>query len=151
MEDIGQKISDLLNSEDGLNQIRKMAEMFGFGSDDGSAPDLSSLGSMFGGGGESKASGNGQGFEDLGGLGGLGDLLKNVDMKQLLRIMSAFSNGGDDDNARLLLSLKPLLTCKRQKRVDEAITMMKLISLLPLLKESGILSSLFGTSAAEDK
>ncbi len=46
--------------------------------------------------------------------------------------------GGSSDNERLLLALKPLLREENQAKVDTAVKLLKLISLLPLLRESGL-------------
>lgn len=48
-----------------------------------------------------------------------------------------------DENTNLLLALKPLIQEKKQKKIDTAINILKIISLLPLLKESGLLGGLF--------
>ncbi len=143
-----QRISDLLGSEDGINRIKQMAQMFGLGSDD-SEPDLSAFAGMFSGGGQKDSSSSGKTDEssrgpDLGGLGGLGDLFKNIDMGTVMRLLSAYSNTKDGENERLLRALKPMLSDKRQGRVDEAINLMKLIAIYPLVKESGLLGNLLG-------
>ncbi len=143
-----QRISDLLSSEDGINRIKQMAQMFGLGSDD-SEPDLSAFSGMFSGGGQQESSSSSKrdsasNGPDLGGLGGLGDLFKNIDMGTVMKLMSAYSNAKDGENERLLRALKPMLSDKRQGRVDEAINLMKLIAILPLVKESGLLGSLLG-------
>ncbi len=46
--------------------------------------------------------------------------------------------GGSSDNERLLLALKPLLREENQAKVDTAVKLLKLISLLPLLRELGL-------------
>ncbi len=140
-----QRISDLLSSEEGLNRIKQMAQMFGLGSDD-SEPDLSSLAGMFSGGGQNDSSSSHRSKnEDYGpDLGGLGDLFKNIDIKTVMRLLNAYSNAKDTENERLLRALKPMLSEKRQGRVDEAINLMKLIAILPLVKESGLLGNLLG-------
>ena len=48
----------------------------------------------------------------------------------------------EDDATRLLRALRPLLGEARQKKVDEAIKILQLMRLLPLLKESGLFSGL---------
>lgn len=48
----------------------------------------------------------------------------------------------DDDATRFLYALRPLLGESRQKKLDEAVKMMKLLRILPLLKGSGALESL---------
>ena len=51
----------------------------------------------------------------------------------------------EDDSTRLLKALKPLLSKPRQDKVDSAIKIIGLLRLLPILKESGALSSVFGS------
>lgn len=154
MDDIAQKINDLLSSEEGLNQIKQMADMLGVGSEGGI--DLSALSGLFGAApppcGEAEAAGNGCGGSagtpssggGTGGLDGLGELFSNIDMSTLIKLMNAYSSGGNNENTKLLLALKPHLSEKRQKRVDDAISLLKLAAIYPLIKESGILSSIFG-------
>lgn len=48
----------------------------------------------------------------------------------------------DDDRIRLIEALKPLLSEGRQKRADEAEKMLRLMSALPALKDSGLLNGL---------
>ncbi len=59
-------------------------------------------------------------------------------LASIMRVMSAFNNSGDDARTRLLLALKPHLSEKRRDRVDKAIKLMKLISVMPLITESGL-------------
>ena len=48
----------------------------------------------------------------------------------------------EDDNTRLLHALRPLLKSERQKKLDEAIKIMRMLKFLPLLKEQGILQGI---------
>lgn len=48
----------------------------------------------------------------------------------------------EDDATRLLSALRPLLSETRQKKLDEAGRILKLLRLLPLLKESGLLQNI---------
>ena len=50
----------------------------------------------------------------------------------------------EDDNTRLLRALRPLLAPQRQKKVDEALRLMQLMRLLPLLRQKGMFSGLLG-------
>lgn len=56
------------------------------------------------------------------------------------KIGSAMS--GDDQRTALLKALKPMLSEERQQKADEAIKIMKIIRLIPLLRESGLLGGL---------
>ncbi len=49
----------------------------------------------------------------------------------------------EDKNTYLLNSLRPFLSSTRRKKLDESIKMMQLMKILPLIKDTGILSSLF--------
>lgn len=48
----------------------------------------------------------------------------------------------EDDAARLLTALRPLLSEPRQKKLDDAGRILKLLHLLPLLRESGLLQNI---------
>jgi len=50
----------------------------------------------------------------------------------------------DDRNAALIRALRPHLKEERRHRADEALRLLRLFSLLPLLRESGIFGELFG-------
>lgn len=69
-----------------------------------------------------------------------GGLFDGLDPEMLLGLMSAFDAlSKTDDNERFLLSLKPLLREENRAKVDAAVKLLKLLSLLPLLKDSGLL------------
>lgn len=65
------------------------------------------------------------------------------DLKRVMSLISRFKNQGEDNRTRLLLALKPILSEERARRVDGAVKLLKLIQLLPLLKETDLFSSLF--------
>ncbi len=68
----------------------------------------------------------------------------DLDPNMLVTLMSLFeSMNKTDDNERLLLALKPLLREENRAKIDTAVRFMKLFSLLPVLKESGVLGKLF--------
>lgn len=49
---------------------------------------------------------------------------------------------GDDENTALIKALKPMLSEDRRRKADEALKILRLIKLLPLLKSSGLLNDL---------
>lgn len=59
----------------------------------------------------------------------------NVVMK-LMPILSSVNK--EDKNTRFLGALRPLLSEKRQKKLDESMKMMQMMKMLPLLKDQGI-------------
>lgn len=70
----------------------------------------------------------------LSALAGLGDI------GAIAKILKALNSNVCDDRAALLNALKPHLCEKRRQRVDKAVKMLRLVSLLPLLREQGILN-----------
>ena len=65
------------------------------------------------------------------------------DLKRVMSLITRFKNQGEDNRTRLLLALKPILSEERARRVDGAVKLLKLIQLLPLIKETDLFSSLF--------
>lgn len=69
--------------------------------------------------------------------------MPNIDINMILKLQQVFSSMNvNDKNAQLLKALKPHFSEKRSKKVDQAISMMRLMSMLPMLKESGIFTGL---------
>ena len=68
------------------------------------------------------------------------DGLLPEDMSKIIKVVSRLrSNSTEDNNTRLLMSLRPYVSEAKQQKIDEAVKIMKLVSLLPLIKETGIL------------
>lgn len=129
MDDLLGKLQQILASEEGQAQLREVASMLGM--DDGGQPDLSVLDGLFGQSGERADAPPGRSEPDSG----------SPDMGTLMKLLGAFSakgGMGKDKNTQLLYALKPHLKEENQHKVDEAAKLLRLISLLPLLRESGI-------------
>ena len=63
----------------------------------------------------------------------------DIDMGKVLGIIGKLkAKSGENDKTRLLLALKPHLSEVRQKRVDSAVKILKLLELAPMLAELGI-------------
>lgn len=133
MDDLIANITSMLGSEEGMKNLKEMAGALGLNLDgDGESP---SGGADAGNQNQSQQQGGQQP------LGGIGD----IDMNMIMGLQKMLSSqGGDDKNAALLRALKPHLSEKRSARVDNAIKIMKMIDLLPLLRESGLLGGLLG-------
>ena len=117
MEDIAKKLAELLDSPEELESLMGMAQTLLGTPPDGETPGESNAGST-----------------DSGGLN-----LSSNEMAALMKMLSAFKGGGaSDDRVRLLMALKPHLSGERRKKADQAAKMLRLVPLLPLLKESGI-------------
>lgn len=64
-------------------------------------------------------------------------------MTALLRAAPLISSANQEDEAtRLLAALRPLLGEERRKKLDEASRILKLLRLLPLLRDSGVLQNI---------
>ncbi len=116
MDDLSEKLAELLNDPDSMSRVREMAEnILGTGNPkNDSPPSHADIGSLLGG---------------------------EIDPAQLGKIMSVISrlkSDRHDNRSQLLLALKPHLSAPRREKVDTAIKLLKLIDLLPLLKESGM-------------
>jgi len=70
---------------------------------------------------------------------------ENIDIKKLIPLVTALSSAKTDDRAtNLLLALKPLLNKDRRPRIDHAISIMRIMALIPILEEHGFsLSDIF--------
>lgn len=113
MDDLNQKLAQILNDPESMNRVREMAESIL--SQDSEKPKEDN--SVFG----------------------------NIDGNELTSIMSIVSklnNKSDDARTNLLAALKPHLSEPKREKVDTAIKILRLLDLLPILKESGVLGKL---------
>lgn len=70
-------------------------------------------------------------------------LFSGLDPEMLVKLFGLFETlNQPDDNERFLLALKPLLREENRAKIDSTLRLMKLLSLLPLLKNSGVLDNL---------
>ena len=70
-------------------------------------------------------------------------LFSGLDPEMLFRMLSLFEMlNQPDDNERFLLALKPLLREENRRKIDSAIRLLKLFTVLPVIKDSGIFGKL---------
>lgn len=112
MDDISEKLASVLNDPDSMERVRRMAE------------------SLLGDKGEEKP----QGISAISGEG----MPTPDEMQKIMHIVSALKTKGNDSRTRLLLALKDNLSPPRREKVDTAVKILRLIDMLPFLKESGI-------------
>ena len=75
----------------------------------------------------------------FGGSGG-GEGAPDIDPEMLLKLLEIISKLGENDkNTELLNALRPHLRAESRAKLDRAAMLMKVIGLLPLLRESGIM------------
>jgi hypothetical protein len=120
MDDLQSKMNELFSSPEGMEKIKNIVSMFG-------------------------ASGGGDGEEQKKEKeNDSGDNGFNFDPALMLKLTQAFNvMQKGDPKIDLLVALKTNLSEPRRKKVDEAIQIMRLINMMPILKEQGFL---FGDS-----
>jgi hypothetical protein len=116
MDDIAARLGELLNNPGSLDKIKSIAGMLGGpaaeqSSTESSQPDKSNFS-----------------------LGMDPDALQMI--TKIAPMLSSFRQ--EDDNTRFLQALRPLLGEERQLKLDEAVKILQLMRMLPLLKSSGI-------------
>ena len=112
MDDMAERLSELLNSPEGMEQIKTLA------------------GALLGGGEEGKNEPEPQ------------PEMSMPDISALMKIGGLLKQTGQDERVNLLLALKPHLSERRRERVDRAVKLLKLYSLIPVLSESGLMEGL---------
>ena len=117
MDDLSDKLSKILSDPDAVEQLKSVAS------------------SLLSKDGESEKTERAEEIYEDSDDGGLGDLLGNIDIGTLTKIFSKLKAGPNDRKANLLRALKPLLSDKRKGKVDEAIRLLSLTNLLPLVKD----------------
>ena len=66
-----------------------------------------------------------------------------IDPNMLIKMQQLFSQmPKHDKNTEFIRALKPLLKPERRTKADEAIKMMKIFSILPILQKSGMLGQI---------
>ncbi len=113
MDDFAEKISSILSDEESMKQIGELAAMLGLSPDGSTQPETT------------KAP-------------------ENLDMNAISGLMQKMKGfQPDDDNTRFLLALRPLLGEEKQNKIDRAVKVLRLLNLLPLISESGLLGGDF--------
>ncbi len=116
-DNITDRLAELLADDNGIEKIKAMADSL-LGSGTAAAPT------------EKKDPSDGFSLPD------------NFDISKIMGLMSAIGGRQSDHRADLLLALKPHLSQARRERVDKAVRLIKLASLIPILKEQGLLDIL---------
>ncbi len=116
MDDLGERISQLLSSPDAMDKIGAAMAALG-----GSLPGETATTPPVPDGGR---------LPDLTALTKLAPLMGSLNK--------------DTDDTRLLQALRPYLHGEREQRLDEAVRLLRMLQLLPLLQNSGLGSLLTG-------
>lgn len=130
-DDLVGKIGSILSDKESLKQLGELAAMLGFPPPGEEAP---------------KASGGSTGFQPTPGSQKPlpAQQSEGFDISKLMSVASMLQGfNSEDDNIRLILALKPLLSEEKRIKADRAVKILKIINLLPLIKESGLLGGDF--------
>lgn len=132
MDDMMNKIGEILSDPESLKQITELAQMFMSGKvsdeNDADSDQTENKEEKSDDKAESSSSEN------------TDSIFSGFDFSKLIKIqeiMGAVS--GKDKNSELLLALKPHLSEEKQKKVDKAIKLMKIIAVWNIIKDSGML------------
>lgn len=112
MDDLSEKLAGILNDPESMEQVKKMAENL-FSGNEESQPENS----------------NNQ---------NTGNMPSPDQMQAIFSLMSKLNQTDGNDRTNLINALKPYLSEKRQTKADNAIRILKLLELWPLIKDSGI-------------
>lgn len=118
MEDLSQKISALLSDPSTMEQIKNLTGLLGQSNTDNSNPV------------EKTVPISNMPKNDFMNTEMLGTVMKVAPLLQ--------SINKEDDSTRLLRALKPFLSTEKCKKVDEAIKMLGIFKMLPLMKSVGL-------------
>ena len=159
MDDLMNKLQNVLNDEESMKQIKELAGMLGSElSGESDAPEnpapapspssgsnqmpdlsqiLSNLGGMFGNSVPQQENSAPQ--ADTNPLG-------NIDISKITQFSAIMAQAKKSDkNVDLLLALRPLLKEENQIKIDRLIKIFRLFAIYPAIKESGLLGGdLFG-------
>lgn len=133
MDDIAGKITQLLNDPGTLEQIMSLTSMLGGNNEDSSpAPPTPAV--------PVQAQPEPVVAAPPSGLGDFSSLLSGDMLQTVMRIAPLLGSiKQDDDTTRLLCALRPFLSEKRQKKLDNASKILMVIKILPAIKALNIL------------
>ncbi|MCQ2440998.1 MAG: hypothetical protein MJ076_03770 [Clostridia bacterium] len=117
MDELSSKLAEILNDPESMGRVKKMAEsLLAQPQENEPVKNQSDITTML----------QGDGMPDI------------KDMQKIMQILSHLKSAGNNNRTALLLALKPNLSEPKREKVDTAIKILKLIEILPFLKESGI-------------
>lgn len=113
MDNLQDKIAEIMADPEALNQVRSLGKMLGINPDESAPPPKP----------EPEA----------------GELLSGEALGAITRLMPLLSAANqEDDTSRLLTALRPFLSEEKSRKLDSAKKMLRIMKLLPVLKEGGI-------------
>lgn len=120
MDDIMSRINDLLSDEESVRQLSELAQILVSGNEGETQEERPAAA-------EAADTQSGE----------------QPDISSILKLTSLIGSASQQDkNTDLLLALKPHLKEEKQKRVDKAIKLLRLLAIWNIAKESGLLQEL---------
>ena len=113
MDDLTAKISELLNSQEGIKQIAEMAQQLGI--------DPSQLDGVLGGETPPKKEKPVQ------------DMFDGIDMETIFKLQRIMNQMNSDKDTALLDALKPYMSPQRSRKIEEAKKIMSLMRIIPII------------------
>ncbi len=113
MDDLSSMLSGILNSPESMEQLKAMAGNL-FGGKEEPAPMASPAAAEL-------------------------PQISAGEIAGLMKMANLLKNNQADSRCGVLLSLRPYLSEHRQKRVDDAVKILRLVNVLPAVKELGIM------------
>lgn len=114
MDDLNRKLAQILNDPESMSRVKEMAENILSQNEEQKVADDNS---------------------DFG-------ITDSAELMNIMSIVSKLNSKNDDTRTALLSALKPHLSEPKREKVDTAIKILRLLDLLPALKESGVLGKL---------
>ena len=141
MDELSLKINEILNSEEGMNQVRTLANSLGLSLPENfnsiATENKNILSAEQNKDGESNVQNNNQ-FQNERNIFSDSSKPSSINPDMLLNVGKMLSSSErNDKNTALLIALKDHLSEERQRKVDDAIKIMHLVKILPFIKEMG--------------
>lgn len=118
MDDLSQTLTGILSDPASVERLKSMAQSLLGGGEPNTAPDAPAAQT---------------------GLAGLAAGLSPDDLSTMTKVMGLLRSApGEDQRTRLLVALRPYVPAPRQERIDRAVKLLQLVSVLPALTAAGI-------------
>lgn len=118
MDNMSEKIQEILSDEESMKQLNELAQMFSASEKSGSQEETD------------KSEQNSSEFN-----------MPDFDFSMIFKLQEIMNKTSDDKTSGFLIALKPLLKKEKQEKVDKAVKMLRLLAVWDVLKESGLLNN----------
>jgi hypothetical protein len=119
MDDLFDKMQQIFSDPESMKQMQELADMLSDDENESSSQNNSNE--------KNVENSNEEGF---------------FDFSKILKLTSIMGNSQNDSDTALLLALKPHLNEEKQKKIDKAVKILKILSIFNAAKGSGLLDNL---------